>query len=391
MQARLIRNILSTKEVHSNPDLEVRLASSFEEYVKAFVLLHDCYVAKGLMEKHPSKMRISVHSFLPHNHVIVVIDKKINEVIGTVSLILDNQLGIPAEGAYPQEVNEIRKIRQGKMMEVSALAVDPRYRHQSHSIQFMLNKYLSLYSRNILNVKMLIIVIHPKAEIFYRSLMGFIPLGEIISYNFVKGALARFMYLDISEDYEINILKMYKNKKNTWADYMFKQNDVRLKISDEIRDDVIRRNSFTMIQLMHATFFQVSKLTTIEQSLLISGLNLTMRDLENFELNFGNTCVSKYRFDVHFLAKLSHDNQSSLVKIVNISEQGAFLETNIDSIIMDQVGSIQFQWKGKKFESKYRVAWINRQTKNKVPVGFGIQLISNKVDIFSENSNKKTA
>jgi phosphate starvation-inducible membrane PsiE len=235
MKDFLIRLLTSTSKIDLNQQLEVKLAESYEEYSRAFSLLHDAYVAKGLMEKHDSGLRCNIHSFLPHNLVVVVIDKEQKEVVGTVSIILDNLLGLPAEKAYPTEVEKIRKIKNKKMVEVSALAVDPKYRHQSHIIQFMLNKFLYQFCKINLGVDMLIIVVHPKAELFYHALMGFEPLGEIIEYDFVKGALARFLYLDFSGEFEERLKGKYFKMKYSFFDYVVNREDARLKLFSETK------------------------------------------------------------------------------------------------------------------------------------------------------------
>lgn len=384
----LVRSLLSTKNVKQNSNLETRLASTLADYRKAFSLLHDCYVAKGLMEPHSSGMRCSVHSFLPHNRVIVVVDKNTDEVVGTVSLILDNSMGLPAESEYLEEVDVVRRMRKGKLIEVSALAIDKKYRNQAHAIQFMLNKYLYLYCRDILKASMYCIVIHPKAELFYSALMEFKALGEIIEYKFVKGALARFMFLDLSGSFESDLGLLYSGKKNSFYDYVVQQNDNRLIFDKESEDKVVTRNVSIMLELIKESAFQVDKLDDFEKSHLLTGLNLTPDNFDNINLS---KIVSSYRFDSHLSAIITKNNISEIKKLANISTQGAFVESTLENVTINQQGIIQFQWRGELFKAPYKVIWINQSLSHKLQSGFGIQFIGATITIFTKDEDHLAA
>lgn len=380
MREDFIRLLTSTAKVKSNKDLEVKLAEDREEYEKAFKLLHDAYVAKGLMEKHPSGLRCNIHSFLPHNTVIIVKDKKLNEVIGTVSLILDNLLGLPAEKAFPVEVSKIRKIKQNKMVEVSALAIDPKYRHQSHSVQFMLNKFLYTYCKNNLGVDMLVIVVHPKAEIFYKALMGFKSMGKIIEYNFVRGALGRLLYLDFSRNFEKKLEQKYLKIKNSFFEYVVYENDKRLRFDLYPQNKILTRNKFTMVWLMNQSKFDFDRLTDVEKKQLESGLN------HDFHIEKLRKEID-YRFEVNLPANLTINSAFFSSKILNLSMRGAFIQSPNIFWEIGSLGRLDFVINGRKQSISFVVRWNNEGTNSKLPPGIGVEFPFEQIDLF----NKKIA
>src|SRR5687768_6662746 len=76
---------------HSNKDVIYKIASTQEELEAAFHLLHDCYTATGFITPEPHGLRCTLHSILPYTTVVVA--KKGDLVIGTVSLIKDSPIG----------------------------------------------------------------------------------------------------------------------------------------------------------------------------------------------------------------------------------------------------------------------------------------------------------
>jgi len=365
MKDFIIRLLTNTSKIDHNQNLEVKLAESYEEYLKAFSLLHDAYVAKGLMEKHPSGLRCNVHSFLPHNSVVVVIDKEVNEVVGTVSLILDTVLGLPAEKAYVAEVEKIRKIKKNKMVEVSALAVDPKYRHQSHVIQFMLNKFLYQFCKQNLGVDMLIIVVHPKAELFYRALMGFEPLGEVIEYDFVKGALARFLYLDFSGDFEKKLRARYLILKNSFFDYVVNREDARVKLKQYFKSNILLRDKMTMEKLMAKVNFDITSLSELEQKQIISSLGVN--NIKQCEIR-----GIDYRYEVFIDSYVVFSDIKMETNIINISNKGAFIQCNPSMLKVGMMGEMLFQLNNLTNIVNFEIKWINNNVASKLPMGVGV-------------------
>jgi len=374
MQQELFRRVVTTEKLNDFQDVSIKLAETFEEYKKAFELLHDCYFKKGLMEMHPSMMRCNVH--------------KKGEVVGTVSIIKDNPLSLPAESVYGKEIRDLRSSEGRELVEISALSIAPEYRQHSHAILFLLNKFLYIYSRDYMKSNTLIIVVHPNAEIFYSSLFLFKAIGKIISYDFVKGALARFMYMDFSPKFEKDMwTKVYKKRKNSLMDYILFQNDPRLVYPENKEDDIHTRNKEVAIRLIKASQFNLDTLNRMELSYVISSLNLKLEDLKALGLN-GAEVISDYRFQKKIMAKGKIGSHDFIIRIYNLSTSGAFVEIPLNYLNEKETsGTISFKWKGNDFTSEFKVCWVNDGISKKLPKGCGIQFLDNQINFFEEDIN----
>lgn len=391
LQAELFRRVVNTKQLSRYKNITIKLADTFDEYKKAFELLHDCYVRKNLMEPHPSGMRCNIHSFLPHNSVIIAINEN-GQVIGTVSIIKDNLFGLPAEAVYQKEVNNIRneKHHQRELVEVSALSIAPEYREQAHAIQFLLNKYLYLHCRDVLKINTLVIVVHPNAELFYHSLLLFRPLGEIVNYGFVKGALARLLYLDFSGGFEEFICEVYHHRKDSLADYILFQEDSRLLFSTLRADEIETRNRGVTLQLIKSAQYELTRLGANEISQIISGLNLRLEDLQFLGIEKSEV-LSDYRFQKKIEARVLIDNSSHECKIYNLSPNGAFLQIPPNLLKKSDLGELIFNWQGKEFTTRFKTCWINEGITNKLPHGAGIEFQNNILHFFEDSIQYRKA
>lgn len=47
-------------------------------------------------------------------------------------------------------------------------------------------------------------------------------------------------------------------------------------------------------------------------------------------------------------------------------------------------GRITFKWKGQEFDSEFRVCWVNDKVSYKLPIGAGIEFLTNQVHFFNE-------
>lgn len=383
-QTELFRRLVSTKKVYDFKDITIKLAETYEEYKKAFELLHDCYVKKGLMEKDPTGMRCNIHSFLPHNAIVIAINR-LGEVVGTVSIIKDNPLGLPAESIYAPEVVKLRNNPISELVEISALSIAPEYRQHSHTLLFLLNKFLYLFSRDYFKSNMLIITIHPNASIFYKSLFNFKTIGKVFSYEYVKGALATLMFMDFSGDHEERLWKtVFRGRKDSLIDYILYQKDDRLVFPKVFEDDVELRNKEVTLRLIKASNFNLRSLSIMEISYLYSSLNLNEEDLNFLGIDKFRV-VSDYRFQKKISARLKIGSVDFITQIYNISTNGAYVVIPLELLQESDVkGRITFKWKGQEFDSEFRVCWVNDKVSHKLPIGAGIEFLTNQVHFFNE-------
>jgi hypothetical protein len=167
--------------------LVLKIAETKEELQACFRLLHDAYVGSGFMRPDPSGMRITIYHALPTTTTLCA--KFDGEVVGTISLIRESVFGFPLQSIF--DLHEIRE-KRGRIAEVSALAVHPKFRNTGGTILFPLMKFMYDYSTSYFDTRHLVIAVNPNRIEMYESLLLFERLTEntVKSYDFANGAPA---------------------------------------------------------------------------------------------------------------------------------------------------------------------------------------------------------
>jgi hypothetical protein len=174
--------------------LVFKLAQTQSELEDCFRLLHDAYVDAGFMKADPSGMRVTVYHALPTTSTLLC--KHGGRVIGTLSLIRESALGFPM-----QRIFDLDGIRQagGRVAEVSALAIDRRFRSARGMILLPLLKFMYDYATRQFDTRHLVIAVNPRHIGFYESVLCFRRLAQrpVAHYDFVNGAPAVGAHLDL--------------------------------------------------------------------------------------------------------------------------------------------------------------------------------------------------
>lgn len=167
--------------------LVLKIAETQEELEACFRLLHDAYVGSGFMRPHPSGMRITIYHALPTTTTLCA--KFDGEVVGTISLIRESVFGFPLQTIF--DLHDIRE-KKGRIAEVSALAVHPKFRNTGGSILFPLMKFMYEYCTAFFDTRHLVIAVNPNRIEMYESLLLFERLTEnsVENYDFANGAPA---------------------------------------------------------------------------------------------------------------------------------------------------------------------------------------------------------
>ncbi|MFN7169168.1 MAG: GNAT family N-acetyltransferase [Pannonibacter sp.] len=174
----------------SFPDVTFKIVSTEDEMAGAFALLEDSYVRRGIVAE--GQMRLQVINLLPSTTTFIA--KRGDQILATLSLIEDSDLGLPMEKVHGPEVAGVRQLFR-KVAEVGALAVRPDLRRTGLSI--MLYNMMYRWARYWRHVDDLLIAVHPSARFFYSNLLLFRPLGRVQNYAGLRDAASLPMRLDI--------------------------------------------------------------------------------------------------------------------------------------------------------------------------------------------------
>jgi hypothetical protein len=194
-----------------NPDarLVLKIADTREELEACFTLLHDAYVGSGFMQPDPSGLRATVYHALPTTTTLCA--KFDGEVVGTISLIRESSFGFPMQAIF--DLSEIHA-EKGKIAEISALAVHPKFRKSGGSILFPLMKFMYQYSTTFFDTSHLVIAVNPDRIEMYESLLFFKRLASrtVENYDFANGAPAVGATLNLTNAPKI-FKKIYAGKE----------------------------------------------------------------------------------------------------------------------------------------------------------------------------------
>lgn len=177
-----------------DPRLTLKIAETRDELEACFGLLHDAYVASGFMKPDPSGLRVTPYHALPTTTTLCA--KFDGEVVGTMSLIREGVFGFPLQAVF--DLSAVRT-REGRIAEVSALAVHPAFRKTGGAILFPLMKFMYEYCTRYFDTRHLVIAVNPNKIELYESLLLFERLQQHVvdNYDFANGAPAVGATLDL--------------------------------------------------------------------------------------------------------------------------------------------------------------------------------------------------
>jgi hypothetical protein len=392
---QLIRRMVRIENSFEQENIQVQVATDKEDFERAFQLLHDCYVKSGLMDPHPSGLRCNSYSFLPNTAIIVL--KLNHRVIGTVSLIRDSTMGLPSDEKYKDENDKLRT--NGKVLtEVSALAIDPEFRNRGHMLTLMLMKYLYNYAKTKSDTDYLICTIHPRAEDFYRALWGFERRGEVVSYNYVKGALAVFMFMEVSE----------ANEKKVLATYTSKDPNRNLGLYCLLEDPRFVYPSFAPGQVLAVPmnpenlnyFFKertnlFNELTESQKIIFFEIYYFYFKEkgIEKFFHVQRDQAIREYRTPTRILARVTHGNTSFEGQLLDLNANGCFMTIRLSAfsrVLKGDPIQLDFELDSRPFRITGNCRWKSDPRNNLCPVGIGIQFDGHVLRLTEELKNWAT-
>lgn len=372
----------------------IEIARSEGDLESAYRLLHDCYVANKLMNPHPSGLRCNLYTFLPHSTVIVA--KYGGKTVGTVSLIRDSIWGLPSDKDYLAENNRLR--REGnKLVEVSALAVSKAFRGSGNAVSLLLMKYLYNYTFRFLNSDCLVCTVHPRAEDFYKALWHFDRNGKVVRYQFVQGALAVHLSMEISPEKQQQIIASYPSANVNQNLALFVLNDdsrfkypsrplaaLRAQIDPVLTPELFEHFCVNLTGVW-------STLTALEKNSLYSlyvGLfgycSPRLQAPAEVLSQISDYRLRAYRIPVEIPVTVQPNESGALgvpviTKLTDLSTGGAFVAW--PKIFPKPEGPIvlTFKIEGVTMKTKAEITWNNDGLSHLQPYGFGVKFSSEQL------------
>jgi hypothetical protein len=175
-------------------DLRYRIAATKQEREAAFRLVYSSYLRSGLGEVNGCQMRVTPYHLLPTTEVFIA--ELRSEVIFTMSLVIDGDLGLPMEHVYGDEIAGLR--RKGlRVAEVSCLA-DRRSDLVRFFPVFLRTSRVMVQYAHRQGLDGLVVAVHPKHARFYRRYFDFRVIGDQRDYPSVRNRPAVALWMEFA-------------------------------------------------------------------------------------------------------------------------------------------------------------------------------------------------
>jgi hypothetical protein len=176
-------------------DVLLKVAATRDERQGAFELVYQSYVRTGLCQENRCGMRITPYQLLQSTDIINA--QLRDEVISTVSLVRDGELGIPMEQIYSDEVAQRREAGL-RLAEVSCLADRRRSEFRFFELFCELGRVMAQLAYHS-GVDELLISVHPRHAPLYCRYMAFEQIGDRRDYPVVCDHPAIALRLNFAE------------------------------------------------------------------------------------------------------------------------------------------------------------------------------------------------
>ena len=170
----------------------VRVANQLELRQKAYKNMHAIYSKTGIAENNGNGLWLSIYDALPETTTLIAEDRK-GEIAGTLTLVFDSPIGLPADELYKKEIDGLRDTCN-PVCEFVSLGVS---KEGKSSLKVLAGLFYCgfLYAWQKSNAVISIITSHSRDERFYSRNFSFEKLGPERHYAKVNGAPTVLLYV----------------------------------------------------------------------------------------------------------------------------------------------------------------------------------------------------
>ena len=163
----------------------VSVANCFELRHKAYRFQYQKYEKLGIVRPDPDAIWLTIHDALPPTTTFIASDN-LGKLAGTLTLVFDSAIGLPADSLYPFEMKAIRRDDAHHVCELISFGTSQDSRGSVKILAGLL--YCSyLFAMHIRKVTDYVITVHQRLEKFYCSNLLFSRLGPVRNYDKVNG------------------------------------------------------------------------------------------------------------------------------------------------------------------------------------------------------------
>lgn len=313
--------------------LTIRPAQNSEEVEKALELVYQSYLKMGYTKEESCKIRLTPHHLVPSTTVIVALIN--DQIVGTLSMISENALGLPLEKEF--SLAHLRANGE-RLCEVGALAIDPKFRMANGTLMHFMARYAMLYAREALKADYITITVNPAMADLYEAIYLFEPLtlkNKKDTYDYANGkpAVGLFLNLHSQMDRAQKVFNQVPVAERNFFTFM------------------IGKKSWEQFPQNNSIFLPQSLLTPVTMAHLGASRtkllsNLSASESKAIARSYGQNSLSAYlahgpssrkRLLVNTTAIITNKNNSQFTKVYNISSSGLLVRANGNSFSIGDV------------------------------------------------------
>lgn len=184
---------------HSSKDIalyHIEVANTLEKRKEVFEMVYHAYLEKGFITENANKWHVIPQDISPDTLILLVRDQ-FGIIAGTVSIIFDQSVNLPATKIYSEEINYLRK-SGANIAEVSRLAISKKHRHSKEILSLLFN-HLAIYCSYVKKVTSLICEVNPRHLGYYQSIFAFEQIGSLKPCPMVQENPAVLLHLTIQK------------------------------------------------------------------------------------------------------------------------------------------------------------------------------------------------
>lgn len=193
-----------------SPEFTIKIANRLEERDAAFRLAYQAYLDKGYIKENLQEKLIRNYD-IDSETVIFIVQDKFKNVVGSATLVFGDNLKLPADKVYTEELKELRK-RHPKIAELSRLVISNEFRN-SIDILVLLFNYAAIYITQVKKCNGLAVEVNPRHKNYYKALLSFEEVGMEKPCPQVQNAAGVLLYLPASKYQEIILNREFSSSK----------------------------------------------------------------------------------------------------------------------------------------------------------------------------------
>jgi len=168
----LTERLLNANEYRFGPknDWSIVIANTQALREKAFRLVHDIYLGKGYALRSSGELWCTIHHL--HPYTLTFLAMKAGQAAGTISIVPDSRLGLPADTIFPEQLAFLRKAGR-RLSEIFSLGVNEGVAHRTVDLTMHLYRLVHLAATRLSHDTDIVASVMAHHAAFYSKILLF--------------------------------------------------------------------------------------------------------------------------------------------------------------------------------------------------------------------------